>query len=60
MLLSGLKKSNLVFRIPSRFFSPGTTGISLNKNFKKSDKGNYIVTLFKGDGIGPEISEAVV
>ena len=28
--------------------------------FKIKDDGDYIVTLFKGDGIGPEISDSVI
>ncbi len=32
----------------------------MNKDFRKSNNGNYYVTLFKGDGIGPEISDSVV
>lgn len=35
------------------------TKVVLNKDFVKDSKGNYIVTLLKGDGIGPEISESV-
>ena len=29
------------------------------KRFRKKANGNFIVTLFKGDGIGPEISKSV-
>ena len=34
--------------------------VPLSKQFQKNDDGNYIVTLFQGDGIGPEISQAVM
>jgi len=60
MLLTGLNKSNIVFKIPARFSSQLHQGIHLNKNFRKNESGNYIVTLFKGDGIGPEISDSVL
>lgn len=33
--------------------------VELNKNFVKDENGNYLVTLLKGDGIGPEISTSV-
>ncbi len=29
------------------------------KRFKKNSQGNYVVTLFEGDGIGPEIARSV-
>lgn len=35
------------------------TKVVLNKDFVQDEKGNFIVTLLKGDGIGPEISESV-
>ena len=34
--------------------------VVLNKDFVKDEDGNYIVTLLKGDGIGPEISQSVM
>lgn len=36
------------------------TKVVLNKDFVQDDNGNYIVTLLKGDGIGPEISNSVM
>lgn len=33
--------------------------VVLNKDFVKDGSGNYLVTLLKGDGVGPEISESV-
>lgn len=33
--------------------------VILNKDFQKDKNGNYIVTLLKGHGIGPEISRSV-
>lgn len=33
--------------------------VVLNKDFMKDEEGNYIVTLLKGHGIGPEISRSV-
>lgn len=35
------------------------TKVVLNKDFMKDEDGNYIVTLLKGHGIGPEISGSV-
>ncbi|CAI2371203.1 unnamed protein product [Moneuplotes crassus] len=33
--------------------------VVLNKDFMKDEQGNYLVTLLKGHGIGPEISRSV-
>lgn len=33
---------------------------SSGKEFIKNDEGKYIVTLFKGHGIGPEIADSVI
>lgn len=35
------------------------TKVVLNKDFLKDENGDYMVTLLKGDGIGPEISQSV-
>jgi isocitrate dehydrogenase (NAD+) len=36
------------------------TKVVLNKDFVKDSHGNYLVTLLKGNGIGPEISQSVM
>lgn len=66
-MLLGLKKSSKALSISQKYFSQtgvslstNFQGIHLNKNFRKNSKGNYLVTLFKGDGIGPEIADSVV
>ena len=45
-----------VYATQARFFS----GLGQAKDFQKNSDGNFIVTLFKGDGIGPEISDSVI
>lgn len=40
-------------------FNDIPTKVVLNKDFVKDSQGHYIVTLLKGDGIGPEISNSV-
>jgi isocitrate dehydrogenase (NAD+) len=40
-------------------YDEAPTKVVLNKDFVRDHKGNYNVTLLKGDGIGPEISESV-
>lgn len=60
MLKRGLMKPKL--HIPYRTmssFDDIPTKVVLNKDFIKNEEGKYIVTLLKGDGIGPEISASV-
>lgn len=56
-MLTTLKKSNLNLRLFST-----TQGLKKHTqaDFKKSKDGKFLVTLFKGDGIGPEISDSVI
>ena len=44
----------------ARLFSQGVLKKHTYADFKKNKDGKFLVTLFKGDGIGPEISDAVV
>jgi isocitrate dehydrogenase (NAD+) len=57
-----LSQASSLFKTSTRFmstFDEIPTKVVLNKDFVKDENGDYIVTLLKGDGIGPEISESV-
>lgn len=56
-MLTTLKKSNLNLRL---FSTTGGLKKHTQADFRKSKDGKFYVTLFKGDGIGPEISDSVI
>lgn len=72
MILKATKNNNLLNLARQTFCTkatstvtptptPTSTGVKdPSKDFKVNEDGDYIVTLFAGDGIGPEISESVV
>lgn len=62
MLTKGLLAKSLrsLARHCSSGFGSSEEKMSKAKDFQKNEDGNYIVTLFEGDGIGPEIADAVV
>lgn len=59
-MLTGLKRSNIVFQNVRFFGAQGGLKKHTQADFKKNKDGKFLVTLFKGDGIGPEISDSVI
>ena len=55
-----LRRSNIVLHNTRAFSTQGGLKKHTHADFKKNKDGKFVVTLFKGDGIGPEISDAVV
>ena len=55
-----LRRSNIVLQNTRAFSTQGGLKKHTQADFKKNKDGKFVVTLFKGDGIGPEISDAVV
>ena len=58
MLSRGLLSRTIkLCQMPQRHCSSASNTAT---DFQINEDGNYIVTLFQGDGIGPEIADAVV